>query len=69
MNFPTIVVLTAVGICTLLALRSIFCNIKKGNFCSGCGNSCGGGCSHCRAADCGSRKKEYESETNTSRLE
>ncbi|MGN1143745.1 MAG: FeoB-associated Cys-rich membrane protein [Anaerovoracaceae bacterium] len=66
MNLPTIVVLAAVGICTALALRSIFRNIKRGNYCSGCGNACGGNCGHCSAADCGSRKKEYESETNTS---
>ena len=30
MNLPTIVVLAAVGICTLLALRSIFGNLKRG---------------------------------------
>ena len=30
------------------------------------GTACGGNCGHCSAADCGSRKKEYESETNTS---
>lgn len=66
MNLPTIMVLAAVGICTALALRSIFRNIKRGNYCSGCGNACGVGCSHCSAAGCGSRKKEYESETDTS---
>ena len=68
MNLPTIMVLAAVGICTALALRSIFRNIKRGNYCSGCGNACGGNCGHCSTADCGSRKTECknESDTNTS---
>lgn len=68
MNLPTIVVLAAVGICTFLALRSILRNMKRGNYCSSCGNGCIGSCCHCSAADCGRRKTEYEeeSETNTS---